>query len=115
MDRALTGNGPAPLALRKFLLATGERGLGYHAVFGNHVLSIHEFELYSMIQQRVLLASDPEGRSEMRRDQAIFRAIEMDKAEERGTYTPPTEPVDFERMSPEELDAWMRNQSGFDD
>lgn len=96
------------------MLATGERGLGYRAVFGDRTLNIYEFELYSMIQQRVILASDPEGRNEMRRSQAINRAIELEKLEERGEVLSQT-PVDFERMTPEEIDAWTRNQPGFDD
>lgn len=115
IDKAIAGEGPAPYALRKFILATGERGLGYRAVFGDRQLYIDEFELYYYIQQQVLRASTEEGMNDMKRDAAIRRAIELEKLEAQGYAPPPTETLDLESMTPEQVAQWMRSQPGYTD
>lgn len=107
IDTALLGQGPAPLILRMFLLATGERGIGFRHVFGDRTVSIAEFELLSYCQQRVLEASSDEGRQQMSLDWAARKAdqFEVKQVAEQITQQKPFDP---ERMTQEEFDAWLR-------
>ncbi len=100
MEAALFDGQPAPLELRLFLLATGERGLGFETV---RQFSLHEFETYWMIQQAVLAAANEDSRRDYQRTRAVQRAIAL----EHESLPPPTA-VDVERMSPAELERWLQ-------
>lgn len=93
-----------------FLLATGERGIGFRHVFGDRVVTYAEFELLCYCQHRVLEASTDEGRQQMSLD---YAARMTDKYEEQHVAENliQQKPVDFERMTPEEFDAWMRENN----
>ncbi|MGZ6281714.1 MAG: hypothetical protein ACXWQ5_00205 [Ktedonobacterales bacterium] len=107
VDRALFESGPVPLILKKYLLATGERGLGYQAVWGSEPLSAREFELLFWIAQRVALASTDEGKKEYQTDKAIRAAIAIENGEMQDPYAS-AGPVDFEAMTHEQYEEWMR-------
>jgi hypothetical protein len=80
-------------------LATGPRGLGYHAVFGKPTIdTIAEFELLWHLQQRTLLAETKDGREDMAQAIAIR---EIDDALQH-----PQSPIvlDPETMTPDEME-----------
>ena len=107
IDDALIGQGEPPLILRMFLLATGERGIGFKHVFGDRVVSVSEFEVLSYCQRRVLEASTDEGRQDISVAYAARKDAELEanKVAEKITQQKPFDP---ERMTPEEFQAWMR-------
>lgn len=95
------------MRLRMFLLATGERGIGYHAVFGDTPLTWADFEELSYYQQRILLATSDEGREELRLS-VTARNLDLIEAREQAfTERQATEVFDPERMTPEEVAAWV--------
>lgn len=110
IDRALFESGPAPLILKKFLLATGERGLGYQAVWGSEPLTAREFELLFWIAQRVTLASTEDGKKDYHSEKAIRTAIALEEGAIADPYANEG-PVDFEAMTPEQIDDWMRRHA----
>lgn len=96
------------MRLRMFLLATGERGIGYQAVFGDKPLSWAEFEEFSYYQQRILLASTEEGRNDIQLSLTARRLDEIEAREAQIEQMQASEPAfDPERMTPEEIAAWM--------
>jgi hypothetical protein len=101
-----------PLVLQKFILATGERGIGYSAVFGPQPMTAEQFQLLFYCQQRTILASTEEGRKDISASVSIRRAIEMEEREAQGIVDPYRDmPMDFERMTPEQLEAWRAYQA----
>lgn len=98
------------MALRMFLLATGERGIGFRHVFGDRVVTYAEFELLSYCQQRVLEASTDEGRQNMNLNYSA-RMAEQYENQQVAENIIQQQPVDFERMTPEEFAAWMRENN----
>lgn len=102
-----------PEALREYLLATGDRGIGWRAVYGDAPLSVEQYELLTWMQQRVALAATEEGRKELQRERAIEQAVAADVAAEQAARTgiaapraiaPPFDP---ETMSPGEVADWL--------
>jgi len=86
--------------LRQFLLATGERGLGWETV---RRLDAATFEQLCWIQQRVLLASSDEGRATIQQEQAIRVAVAREQ------QPPAPLPVcDPETATPAQLADWRR-------
>lgn len=65
------------MILRQYLLATGERGLGWEVV--NRIASAREFATLELVADRVALASSEEGRKQMQRDAAVRRADALDQ------------------------------------
>lgn len=63
------------------MLATGERGLGYQAVFGSQPLNVRQFELFSHIQERLAQLSTEEGRKQIEMDVDILIADELEEEE----------------------------------
>jgi hypothetical protein len=87
-----------------FLLATGERGLGWDAV---RRLSFQEFELLWAIQQRVLERAAADTSDATNPAISARRAIQMEKM---GVTMPEvlTRPFDPETATPDEIAAWMK-------
>ncbi len=97
--------------MQRFLLATGERGIGYAPVYGSAPLSLPDFQHLAYLQQRVLLAGTEDGRKEIAIGVAVRRAVEAETrevtaADSRVAPAPP--PFDPERMSAAEVDEWLR-------
>lgn len=81
MDKALTGEGPPPLELRKYILAAGMgeiHGLGAAAVYGPHpLLRYREFETAWAIQQA--MARHAENPEETKKQVSIRRTLDLEK------------------------------------
>lgn len=107
IDAALLGQGTPPFILRAFLLATGERGIGFKPIFGDRMLTVAEFELLSYCQQRVLEASTDEGRQDMSINWANRKADQFEHQQVAENIVQ-QKPFDPERMTPEEFADWMR-------
>lgn len=91
-----------------FLLATGERGLGWDAVSR---MTLHEFETCWMIQQAVLTAADEDARKSRAQTRAVERAIDL----ERWPSAPmPAVTLDPERMTTAELEQWIHQMGAGD-
>ena len=70
------GTGAPPECLRMYLMATGERGIGYAAVYGKTTIdTAQEWEVFWYMAQRVALAATDEGKEEIRREQSIHLAL----------------------------------------
>jgi len=85
------------LDLRKYLLATGERGLG---MFYVECMPIFDFEHAWVMMQLVNQASTKEGREQMSMLVAADTADKLDAGE--------IQQVDPSKMTPEELEAWAQ-------
>lgn len=88
-----------------FVLATGERGLGWQAVFGNRRMTAYEFELYSYIQNRVLLAASDDGKATISSEVAARDAIAYDQREKPQAIAIPV--FDPETMTPDQIADWV--------
>lgn len=114
VDAALLDNQPMPIELQEFLLATGERGIGFQAVYGPAPLTLPQFLTLSWIQQRVLSASSEEGRKELTSERANRKAIDLDRRERErrakgGAQAEPVpEILDPARMTEAQLRAWQK-------
>jgi hypothetical protein len=73
-------------------------------------VGLAEFETLSYIQARVLEASTDEGRQNMGLAQSS-RMAEKYEAQNTAENIIHQQPVDFERMTPEQFDAWMRENN----
>ncbi len=100
MDDAVLGRGAAPFPLRQFLLATGERGLGWEAV--RRITSSAEFTLLEYLQTRVLQSQTDDGKRAIRLDQAAEAAVALEHAP---VAPPPV--IDPETATPAEVAAWQ--------
>lgn len=90
-----------------YMLATGERGIGYQAVFGDKPLTWAEFEELSYYQQRALQAASDEGRDDIRLSITSRKLDELEALEEQIVARQETEVFDPERMTPEQVAAWI--------
>lgn len=84
-----------PLDLRKYLLATGERGLGMAYV---ERLDAYTFERLWVMMQLVAQASTDDGRKALELDLGVDTVEAIEAGEEQ--------PVDPSTMTQEELQAW---------
>lgn len=109
MDDALIGDAAPPEVLRDYLLAMGERGIGYAAVYGDAPLSVERYELLSWLQQRVALAATEEGRKSLGQERRMEAAIafEAGAASVAGGARPAPPPFDAETMTPGEVADWL--------
>lgn len=119
-----------PLALRDYLLATGERGIGWSVVYGDAPLTVEQYELLTWMQQRVALASTEEGRKTLGQERRLDDALAFEAAAaaatsvaasvEPGTPGPPAviaraapvPPFDPETMDAAQVADWLARYGG---
>lgn len=101
IDAAVLGEGPMPVVLKRYLLATDQFGVGYEVA---HRLQGREFLTAWYMQRRLILVSTQEGRQQLETERGLARAIALED-----TSHPP-EVIDFVTASEDQIRQWEAQQ-----